>query len=164
MNDEVTRLRRLRRKALKVRALASYLSAGKRCGVYERAALVHWRIARIAAGRLRAHPCWNYQQDPGFFERGAGRFNAYAMATFAKMRGLQMRVLLDEISMVSREMDDVRALTWSAELSDALGRAQKSMRALIDEVRGHIAVQPSRETPARAAPAPSLPASPYLAL
>jgi hypothetical protein len=164
MNDEVTRLRRLRRKALNGRALASYLSSGKRGGLHERAALVNWRIARIATGRLRSHPYRNYQKDPGFLERGAGLVNAYIMATLAKMRRSGMRILLDEISAVSREMDDTRALTWSAELSDALGRAQKSMRALLDEVRAQVPVNSGEPPQVRGEPRPSLSAYPYLAL
>jgi hypothetical protein len=35
---------------------------------------------------------------------------------------------------VAREVDDVRALTWSPELSDALGRVQIQMRRLANEL------------------------------
>lgn len=168
MSDEVTRLRRLRKKALHVRAVAFYLNAA-RCegGTYERAALVNWRIARIATGKLRSHPYDNFQRDPGFFESVAGRFSAYLKAALASVRGRKMRFFLAEISSVARELDDARALTLSAELSDALGRAQESMRTVIDEVRrevGDAVDQSAVQARARDEPVPSLSASPYLAL
>jgi hypothetical protein len=38
------------------------------------------------------------------------------------------------LQIVAREVDDVRALTWSPELSDALGRVQIQMRRLANEL------------------------------
>jgi len=169
MSDEVKRLRRLRRKTLEVRAVAIYLNAAVREGrIYERAALVNWRIARIATGKLRSHPYRNYQRDPGFFETRMGLVRAYVKAALATIVGRGMRLFLEEISGASRELDDARALTWSAELSDALGRAQERMRSVVDEVRREVGRREVGESAeqlrARGEASPSLSASPYLAL
>jgi len=177
MSDEVKRLRRLRRKALEVRALATYLNAALNAAaregrIYERAALVNWRIARIATGKLRSHPYRNYQRDPGFFETRMGLVRAYVKAALATILGRGMRLFLEEISGASRELDDARALTWSAELSDALGRAQERMRSVVDEVRrevgrrevGESADESADQLRARGEASPSLSTSPYLAL
>jgi len=168
MSDEVKRLRRLRRKALEVRAVAMCLNAAVREGrIYERAALVNWRIARIATGKLRSHPYRNYQKDPGFFESRMGLVRAYVKAALATIVGRGMRLLLEEISSAARELDDARALTWSAELSDALGRAQERMRSVIEEVRrevGESADVSAEQLRARGEASPSLSTSPYLAL
>jgi len=171
MSDEVKRLRRLRRKALEVRAVAIYLNAAvpedRIFRIYERAALVNWRIARIATGKLRSHPYRNYQKDPGFFESRLGLVRAYLKAALATIVGRGMRLFLEEISSASRELDDARALTWSAELSDAFGRAQERMRSVIDEVRrevGDSADESAELLRARGEASPNLSVSPYLAL
>jgi hypothetical protein len=171
MNNEVTRLRRLRKTALKLRALALALDAGKCEGsAYERASLVSWRIARIATGRLRSHPYRSYQRDPGYFEGAADRFNSYLQAALANMRGQGMRVFLQQMTAAARELDDTRALTLCADLSDALGRAQQNVRALIDEVRLHMCRTSGQDAQACGKQSTSslanshVPASPYLAL
>ena len=143
---------------------------GGKCGddAFERGALLNWRIARIATGRLRSHPYRSFQKDPGFFESGADRFDAFIMASVAKARGQGARVFLNELRAAARELDDTRALTLSPELSDALGRAQTSMRALIDEVSADARVESGPESETRGTTdglsTPSLSASPYLAL
>jgi len=45
-----------------------------------------------------------------------------------------LRVYAQQLAAVGREVDDVRALTWSPELSDALGRMQVQMRALTKQL------------------------------
>ena len=165
MTDEVTRLRRLRKTALKVRALASSLSVGGQdAGVYERAALLNWRIARIATGRLRSHPYESYQKDQGTLESGVDRCIAYLKAKVAMIRGSGMRVFLDEAAVASRELDDTRALTLSADLSDALGRVQQCMRDLIEEARAHAAVRADQKSLRGVQASRSVAASPYIAL
>jgi hypothetical protein len=140
MNDEVTRLRQLRKSALKLRALASSLDAGKHAsGIYEHASVLNWRIARIATGKLRSHPYRSYQRDPGFLETGADGLQSYLKATLANLRGRGMDTFLEEMSAALRQLDDARSLTLSTDLSDALGRAQLGMRMLIDEIRVQIA-------------------------
>jgi hypothetical protein len=140
MMDEVTRLRQLRKTALKVRALASSLDTG-RCesNTFERAAVLHWRIARIATGKLRSHPYKNYQRDPGRLESACDRGAAFIVAKLANLRGQGLRAFLEQLSSAAREVADARALTLSSDLSDALGRAQKTVQVLIDEVRGQVA-------------------------
>ncbi len=163
MTDEVTRLRRLRKMALKFRALATYLHGGKRHGdLHERAALLGWRIARIATGRLRSHPYENYQRDQGSLESALDRLSAYGTAAVASLRGRRIDVFLEELNAASRELDNTRALTWSADLSDALGRAQQCMRGLISEVRGRATSKSDQPAPAGARE--SQVSSPYLAL
>jgi hypothetical protein len=170
MNNEVTRLRRLRQAALKVRALARVLNGGKsEDGIFQRGALLSWRIARIATGRLRAHPYQSYQSDPSFFESGADRLSAILIGTVAGLRGYGAETFLDELRSAARELDDTRALTLSADLSDALGRAQSSMRALLDDVQREALLGCGRPTDShldaveRMSP-PRLSTSSYLAL
>jgi hypothetical protein len=45
-----------------------------------------------------------------------------------------LRTFLAELKRVAREVDNARALTWSADLSDSLGRSQTEIRRLIKEV------------------------------
>jgi len=167
MTDEVTRLRRLRKTALKVRALASFLNSsarngGRRDGVHDRARVLHWHIARIATGRLRSHPYQSYQNDQGLLETGIDLCAAYLGAALARVRGQGMHHLLGQFHISSRELDDTRALTLSAELSDALGRAQVRMRGLIEEVRGQLPAGSVQRSMARGhGPQAS---SPYLAI
>jgi hypothetical protein len=40
----------------------------------------------------------------------------------------------EQLQAVAREVDDVRALTWSPDLSDALGRMQIQIRRLANEL------------------------------
>jgi hypothetical protein len=171
MNNEVTRLRQLRKTALKLRALASSLNAGKHASsVYEHASVLSWRIARIATGKLRSHPYRSYQRDQGFLETGADRLEAYLQATLANMRGAGLATFLQALRAASRELDDTRALTLSTDLSDTLGRAQQNLRAVIDEVRVQICRNSGQEvedcgkqaTPRRTASPASAPS--YLAL
>ncbi len=53
------------------------------------------------------------------------------------MRGVRIAassICAQQLQAVAREVDDVRALTWSPELSDALGRMQIQMRRLANEL------------------------------
>jgi hypothetical protein len=173
MNQEVTRLRRLRQSALKVRALATLLDTRNQenqgASLYERAALLNWRIARIATGHLRSHPYRSYQRDPSFFESGADRLAAILLGTMASLRGDAAQTFLRELRGAARELDDTRALTLSAELSDALGRAQSSMRNLVEDAQAEASREAGLESDARLEAAenmgpPRLSTSSYLAL
>jgi hypothetical protein len=169
MNNEVTRLRRLRQSALKVRALATVLQGGKSAdGLFERGALLNWRIARIATGRLRSHPYQSYQRDPSFFESGADRLAAILVGTMCSLRGHGAETFLRELRVAARELDDTRALTLSPDLSDALGRAQASMRILIDDVQNRALLESGLESDAHLDAAEGMSAplstSSYLAL
>jgi hypothetical protein len=170
MTTEVTRLRRLRQSALKARALAAALNRGNGTDcLYERGALLNWRIARIATGWLRSHPCQSYQRDPSFFESGADRLGAILLGAMASLRSRGAETFLSELRRAARELDDTRALTLSADLSDALGRAQSSMRALIRDVEHQVLLErgiaaDAQVSAADGMAAPRLSTSSYLAL
>jgi hypothetical protein len=131
MKNEVSRLRGMRKAALEARALSRMLdNTGRRDSAQARAALLCWRIARIATGRQRADPNVSYRGIP------SRRIVARAVMTgfIAARRQRRMGALLRELQLLSRELDDTRALTLSPELSDALGRAQVYMRQLVDDI------------------------------
>jgi len=131
IDTEVLRLRNLRNRALRARAFAQVLDSSRsECAVFEKSAVTCWTIARIATGRLRAHPYLSYQRGPSRLRDLADRSIA-ALATFsARRRGRSASVYAEELQGLVRAVDDARALTWSAELSDALGRTQVQLRHL----------------------------------
>jgi hypothetical protein len=135
IDAEVMRLRKLRNVALRTRALAQALesdSAGD-C-VFAKSAVMCWTISRIAAGRLRAHPYLSYQQGPSRIRELADRAGAAIAAFAARRQNRLFTVYAPELQTVAREVADVRALTWSPDLSDALGRAQLQLRALAKQL------------------------------
>jgi hypothetical protein len=137
MNDaEVARLRELRNVALRVRALAKGLDGDPiEDSVVTKSAVLCWNIARIATGRLRAHPYLRYQKGPGLVRSWSDRIGASANAMLARYQGRSLVVFAGELQLLARELDDARALTWSPDLSDALGRAQLRMRRLVGELQ-----------------------------
>jgi hypothetical protein len=135
MNDEVNRLRMLRKAALQGRALAEVLNhATRRDAVLSRAALLCWRVARIATARLRAHPYERYQRDPSWSEHLDDGLRVRMQAWVAGLRGRRIKLLSRQIDGVAREVDDVRRLTLSPDLSDSLGRAQEHLRPLLEQI------------------------------
>ena len=140
MNDpEVLRLRELRDTALKARAIAAALrssaeTCSARAGTLSSSAAACWRIARVITGRLRAHPNLSYQAGPSQLRGACHRVSARMLATIANHRGRSLQTLSAELRRVVGELDDARALTWSAELSDTFGRAQTQIRNLIQEL------------------------------
>ena len=137
MNDaEVARLRELRNVALRVRALAKGLDQDPTVedSVFTKSAVLCWNIARIASGRLRAHPYLRYQKGPSLLRGWSDRIAVSATALLARYQGRGLIVHAEEMQLLAREVDDARALTWSPDLSDALGRAQMRMRRLIGEL------------------------------
>ena len=52
----------------------------------------------------------------------------------AHRRGMATGQLLAKLRRVARELDNVRTVTWSADLSDSLGRAQIHARNLLQRV------------------------------
>jgi hypothetical protein len=135
IDAEVMRLRRLRNTALKARSLARQLdlSSSRRNSVFSRSAVSCWQIARIVTGRLRAHPYLNYQQGPSELSTLYGGLRAGVLAGSARYGQRNLRILSEELQNVAHELDDARALTWSAELSDTFGRSQNQIRRLIAE-------------------------------
>jgi hypothetical protein len=136
IDAEVLRLRKLRNVALRVRALARILELDsvQEQSVFARSAVICWTIARIASGRLRAHPYLSYQQGPSRLRDVADGLTASLGAFNARRRNRRLSACAQQLQTVAREVDDVRALTWSPELSDALGRVQIQMRRLTNEV------------------------------
>ncbi len=137
IDGEVIRLRALRNTALRTRAVAAVLDShdSHADSVFSRTALHCWRIARTATGHLRAHPHLNYQRGPSYWRSVYDRADAALIGGFAHRRGRALGTCLEELQKVAHELDDARALTWSPELSDALGRSQLEIRALLQDLR-----------------------------
>ena len=138
IDAEVIRLRRLRNTVLRTRAIARVLDSHSERphSVFGRSALDCWRIARVITGKLRAHPYLAYQQGPGDLRALYNHMTAKLAGGRALRQGRVWRLFAVELQRVSRELDDVRALTWSSELSDTLGRSQLHIRRLLAEVDG----------------------------
>ena len=135
IDAEVVRLRELRDAAFRARALAKVLDSDSTIdnSVFARSAVICWRIARIATGQLRAHPYLSYQRGPGRGRAFIDRLNAAVVAFLARLQNRKSSVLAERLQCVAREVNDTRALTWSQELSDALGRTQLQVRRLAEE-------------------------------
>jgi hypothetical protein len=143
IDTEVARLRRLRNTALRARALAAALDSDPaRLGsVFSRGAVNCWQIARVITGLLRGHPYLSYQRGPSELRGVYDRINASLMSGITRYRGRTHHALSDELRGVARELDDARALTWSSDLSDALGRSQRQIRGLIEELDADAGVR-----------------------
>jgi hypothetical protein len=136
IDTEVVRLRQLRTAALKARALAVAMDSypSRNGEIFSRSAVSCWRIARVVTGRLRAHPYLSYQRDASPARALFDRVIAHLLAAISQRQGQGLRTFLAEMKRVAREVDNARALTWSADLSDSLGRSQTEIRRLIKEV------------------------------
>jgi hypothetical protein len=135
IDAEVARLRRLRNTALRARAVAAALDADSARGsALSRSAASCWRIARVITGWLRAHPYLSYRREPSELRRLYDRAGAALLGAIARYRGRTHQVFAGELRRVARELDDARALTWSPDLSDSLGRSQLQIRRLVEEV------------------------------
>lgn len=136
IDAEVSRLRRLRDVALGVRSLARaiQLRVPTYHAVCECSAVLCWRIASIASGRLQAHPYRSFQRGPSPIRTLAQDLAASVASEVAHRRGMAAGQLLAKLQRVARELDDVRTLTWSADLGDSLGRAQTHLRNLLQRV------------------------------
>jgi hypothetical protein len=133
IDAEVLRLRRLRNTALRARAIAAALER-RRPSTLSASAAGCWRIARVITGRLRAHPNLSYHQGPSRLRGAYDRVSAYVLAAAARYRGRLLQTLSAELRRVARELDDARALTLSADLSETFGRSQTQIRNLIEKL------------------------------
>ena len=138
---DVLRMRRLRDRARTVRALAMALESDAAprtstlsLSTLSRSAQTCWRISRVITGLLRGHPNLSYRRDYSPSHAAYGHVRAMLLAFVARVRGTQARTFAADLRRVARELDDVRALTWSVELSDTLGRVQLQMRRLCREM------------------------------
>ena len=136
IDAEVLRLRKLRNVALRARALAKILDSDSAEGrsVFARSAVICWTIARVASGRLRAHPYLSYQRGPSALRELADSVIASLVVLNARRRNRRSVIYAQQLQTVAREVDDVRALTRSPDLSDSLGRMQIQMRRLANEL------------------------------
>jgi hypothetical protein len=139
IDAEVIRLRRLRRAALLTRALARSLDSGRPAeGAFARSGLAAWGIARLTNGKLWSHPNLSYQQGPGALQTLTDQALAAVTAFVARKQGRPYGVFAQQLQILAREVDDVRALTWSADLSDVLGRAQWQLLRLLQDLNAGI--------------------------
>jgi hypothetical protein len=135
IDAEVSRLRGLRIAALRARSLAAVLEvADTGDSVFTRCAVVCWGIVRLTSGRLRAHPYVSYQQGPSAVRQFMGDALAALTGFVAGKQGRKYSVFAEQLQLLARELDDVRSVTWSGDLSDALGRYQTELRGLLEEV------------------------------
>jgi hypothetical protein len=146
---EVERLRRLRGTALQVRAVACALSDKKWArddGLLRQGRCAAWRVARFVSGRLRAHPNVRYQQGAGVGTLVRNSLVAAASSFAATNRRRALLQYSAQLKSLTRELDDARALTWAAELSDIFGRSLQELRVLIDAVQCemHASSAPAR--------------------
>ncbi len=154
IDAEVLRLRRLRNRALQVRAVARILGRDRTPPNRPLAvsALISWRVARVVTGRLRAHPNLRYQKGPGRLRCWFNHAAAFLITATARGREGGLHAYAARLQCLLRDLDDTRALTWDPHLSDTLGRAQMQMRRLLQELAGTQqaaapAVMPRIDTP-----------------
>jgi hypothetical protein len=154
IDPEVARLRRLRDEALRVREIARRLGSARWAvddTLLARGACAGWRIARVVTGKLTEHPYPNYQQGAGVGALVGHRLAAEWTALVSKDRASGLKALARELQSLLRQLGDARALTWSTDFSDALGRAQAEIKTLagILSVQIHGSVAESAEPQTR---------------
>lgn len=136
IDPEVARLRRLRDEALRVREIA--LALGSRPSpsdsLFTRSACASWRLARVVSGRLKAHPYLRYQKDAGLVTLLRNRLAALftAMTRTDPVSGLTH--FEAELRALQGHLDDTRALIWSSDFSDTLGRSQYEISSLLEDI------------------------------
>ena len=134
IDPEVARLRRLRDEALRARQIARRLGTA-RWGIKDpllaRGACASWRIARVVTGKLIEHPYLRYQQGAGVGSLIGNRLAAEWIALASHDRSSGLKAYGAQLQSLSRQLDDARALTWSTDFSDALGRSQGEIKTLL---------------------------------
>ncbi len=132
---EVEELRRLRRLALRVRAIARTSSDSVSADlqpVLQRSACAAWRVARVVTGRLRSHPLRRFRRDAGVIEH----FQVSVITLLGRVFGGNRQQLLGRCALqmrsLMRRLSDLRSLTRDADLGAAFGRLQRECRELLD--------------------------------
>jgi hypothetical protein len=144
VDAEVLRLRKLRNVALRARALGGFLNSNSGDeSVFAKGTVLSWSIARIATGRLRAHPYLSYQRGHGTLATLADAAIAATLAAAARRQRRELPVYAQQLQALAREVDDVRSVSLSPDLSDALGRVQVQMRRLMSDLACQLPVQRS---------------------
>jgi hypothetical protein len=144
IDPEVARLRRLRDEALRVREIARTLGAlpwATNDALLARAAGAGWRIARIVSGKLIAHPYLRYQKGAGVGSLVGNRLAAGYLRLRCKDRSRGLKAFEAQLQSLSRQLEDVRALTRSTEFSDNLGRSQGEIKSLIHTLAGETGAE-----------------------
>lgn len=137
IDPEVARLRRLRDVALRSRAIAGMLSVRGSSPIdplLMRAACACWRVVRAASGRLVAHPYVGYQRGPSLASVLKHALRARLIALTHRRRSSAVGRCQQELRVLGRMLDDVRAVTLTPHLSDALGRSQWEIVGLLNEL------------------------------
>ena len=143
IDNDVVRLRDLRNVALRARALAHALAGlSAESAEFEKSAVICWTLARIATGHLRGHPYPSYQKGPSRLRDLANRSIAALAAFNARRQGRCAGLCAQELRGVARAVTDARALTWSAELGEALGRTQIRLSRLCLELDARTQHEP----------------------
>jgi hypothetical protein len=153
IDPEVARLRRLRDEALRVRKIARRLLTarwGVKDPLLSRGACASWRLARVVTGKLIEHPYLGYQQHAGVGTLVGQRLAAEWIALVSKDRSSGLKAYGRELQSLLRQLEDARALTWSTDFSDALGRSLSEIKALLRtltlEIHGALAETGPLET------------------
>ena len=134
-DPEVARLRRLRGDALRVREVARALGSTQWANdLLARGACASWRIARIVSGRLNAHPYLRYQRGVGLGSIVANRLFASLLAATTRNRLQAFKRYESQLQVLVRHLDDTRALSWSSDFSDTLGRSQYEFQSLLEDL------------------------------
>jgi hypothetical protein len=134
-DPEVARLRRLRSEALRVRELARALAATQWTDdVLARGACASWRLARVVSGKLKAHPYLHYQRGVSLGSILGNRLSASVFTATARSRVQALRRYESHLHALMRQLDDARALSWSSDFSDALGRSQYELESLLEDL------------------------------
>jgi hypothetical protein len=141
IDPEVARLRRLRDEALRVREIARRLGTarwGSKDPLLARGAGASWRIVRVVTGKLIEHPYLRYQQGAGVGSLLGNRLAAEWIALLSKDRSSGLKAYASELESLSRTVGDARALTWSTDFSDTLGRSQGEIKTLLQALAVEI--------------------------
>ena len=135
IDPEVARLRRLRGEALRVREVARALGSTRWANdLLARGACASWRIARVVSGRLKAHPYLRYQRGVGLGSIVANRLFASLLAATTRNRLQALKRYESQLQRLVRHLDDTRALSWSSDFSDTLGRLQYEFQSLLEDL------------------------------
>jgi hypothetical protein len=144
---DVSRLRRLRRVALLTRRLAGALQVSFPAdAVFSRSAVTAWSIARLLSGRLSNHPNLDYQRGQAHTQTLIDGGLAALTAWVAVKQGRAHSVFAQQLQILGRELQDTRALSWSADLGDALGRAHWRLLRSLQDLRVGVTSESGSQT------------------
>ena len=155
IDPEVARLRRLRDEALRVREIARRLGAarwGTQDALLARGACAGWRIVRVVTGKLVEHPFLRYQQGAGVATLVGNRMTAEWIALMSKDRSSGLKAYASELESLSRRLVDARALTWSTDFSDALGRSLNEIKTLLGSLAVEVHGAETKTVPTKTVP------------